>query len=186
MRPVVAKQKLERIRALMDSGDERGYDLINAFVTQKGPEALGYANRDQLAQAFRVDKRTILYWIRAGKQRAALTAAGIRIPNPSGLTLAEWSQAVNADALKAALESYDFPTAYRVVSGDRSALGASASLLSEGCEVVPVITLLKSLEVLGTTYGPYDLAEVADELFLALSALTAIVKNIAAEKGEAA
>lgn len=178
MRPVVAKQKMERIRALIDSGDERGYDAAYSFIKQKGAEALGYANRDQLATAFGVDKRTVLYWIRAGKQRAALTAAGIRIPNPSGLALAEWGQAINVDALKAALASYDFPTAYRVVSGDQSALGASSSLSSEGCEVVPVITLLKALEVLATNYGPYDLVEVADELVIAMSALTAIVNNI--------
>lgn len=177
MRPVVAREKLARIRTLITAGDERGYDLIHTFVTQKGPEALGYRTRDELAQAFEVDKRTVLYWIRAGKQRAELTTAGIRIPNPSGLTLAEWGQAVNTNALKAALESFDFPTAYRVVSGDQSALGAGASL-SNGCEVVPVITLLKSLEVLGTKYGPYDLTEVADELLIALSALTAIVNNI--------
>lgn len=174
-----------KARALLDAGDERGYDLVASLVDDHAAHStLDYASLDAYAQAeFEMPSRVLLYRVRAGRVRAALRAAGVTVPKRSGLTLGNWAalKPSDADAIAHAIAGGGTFT-----EAARSVIGMEARPLGSGLDLLPADTdaLLPAVELLLTAVmavAEIDrtaLARDEDALLIALSALTAIVEHL--------
>lgn len=179
-----AKKLVKQCRVAIQKGDENAPDLLLNLVNQKIPALLGYTHRDKFAEKeFNLSGRSLQWRIRAGRQRESLRRAGISIPEPSGLTLTDWAQSRVADTTvmtTSLAEGHNFVHSYWLAVGDQTPLGIDIDLTNN--QVVPVLALLKSLEIIGGSFSQTEISEVEKELIIALTALTKIVSSIEGEQ----
>ena len=77
-------------------------------------------------------------------------------------------------------EGHNFVDSYWLAVGDQTPLGIDIDLTNTN-QVVPVLALLKSLEIIGGSFSHTEISEVEEELIIALSVLTKIVSSIEGE-----
>jgi hypothetical protein len=180
-----AKKLVKQCRVAIQKGEENAPDLLLNLVNLKIPALLGYTHRDNFAEKeFNLSGRSLQWRIRAGRQRESLRRAGISIPEPSGLTLTDWAQARVADTTvmtTSLAEGHNFVDSYWLAVGDQTPLGIDIDLTNTN-QVVPVLALLKSLEIIGGSFSHTEISEVEEELIIALAALTEIVSSIEGEQ----